>query len=241
MSSHTLSSTGARHDGVGDARSVDHPNVSVVLRPLASPVALGFGGLAVATLLLSGLQLGWVPVSEGHQVAWALVVFAFPVQILASVFGFLDRDTVVGTGIGIQGAGWLTIGALMLAGAPGRRDMVLGLFLFVAAAALLPSVLTSAMSKGIAAAVMALTSLRWLLTGAYEWVGASPWKEVAGWTGVALCAVALYAAVALEVEDQRRHTVLPTLRRGKGWEAINGDFAAQVERLRQEAGVRQQL
>ncbi len=241
MSSHTLSTDGVRRDGAGDGRSAGDPNVSVFLRPLASPVALGFGGLAVATMLLAALQLGWVPASEAHQVAWALVVFAFPVQLLASVFGFLDRDTVMGTGIGTQAAGWLTIGVLTLTGVPGRRDMVLGLFLFVAAAVLLPSVLTAGMSKGIAAAVMALTSVRWVLTGVYEQLGTHVWKEVAGWTGVVLCAVALYAAVALEVEDQRRRTVLPTLRRGRAREAMAGDFSAQIRRVRQEAGVREQL
>ena len=30
---------------------------SVVLRPLAGPLALGFGGLAAATFVLAGLQL----------------------------------------------------------------------------------------------------------------------------------------------------------------------------------------
>ncbi len=211
------------------------------LRPLASPVALGFGGLAVATLMLSAYQLGWVPPSEVHQVAWALVLFAAPVELVASVFGFLDRDTVIGTGMGLQAAAWLLAGVEMLHTAPGQRSAALGLFFFVAAAALVPSVLTAGMSKGVAAGVMATTSLRWVMTGVYERLGDHPWKWVAGWTGVALCAVALYGAIAMELEDQRRKTVLPTLRWGKGRQAMNGDFSAQVARVRHEAGVREQL
>jgi succinate-acetate transporter protein len=216
-----------------------HP--TVFLRPLASPVALGFGGLAVATLMLSAYQLGWVPPSEVHQVGWMLVLFAAPVQFIASVLGFLDRDTVVGTGMGLQGAAWLLVGAVMLHSAPGQRSAALGIFFFVAAAVLAPSVLSASMSKGVVAAVMATTSLRWVLTGVFERLGSHPWKWVAGWTGVALCVIAVYGAVAMELEDQRRKTVLPTLRWGKGREAITGDFAAQVARVRQEAGVREQL
>lgn len=216
-----------------------HP--TIFLRPLASPVALGFGGLAVATLVLTAYQVGWVPSSEAHQVAWVLILFAAPVQFIASVFGFLDRDTVVGTGIGIQGAGWLVIGSLTLQSSPGQRSMALGVFLFAAAGALVPSVLTASMSKGIAALVMGTTCLRWVLTGVYELLGAHPWKWVAGWTGLALCVVAIYAAIAMELEDQRRKTVLPTFRLGKGRQAMRGDFAAQVARVHQEAGVREQL
>jgi hypothetical protein len=53
--------------------------------------------------------------------------------------------------------------------------------------------------------------------------------------------VALYAALAFEVEDQRRRTVLPTFRRGSGVSAMTGDLAARVAKAHNEAGVRKQL
>jgi hypothetical protein len=36
----------------------------VVLTPIATPLPLTFVGLMVASLILSGLELGWVPSSE---------------------------------------------------------------------------------------------------------------------------------------------------------------------------------
>ena len=47
----------------------------VTLRPIASPAALGFIGLAGATATLAGLQLGWVEKAEGQNVALILLAF----------------------------------------------------------------------------------------------------------------------------------------------------------------------
>ena len=51
--------------------------ISIQLRPIGTPVALGFFGLAAATFVLSSLQLEWVPVTDGRTVAFALMGFAF--------------------------------------------------------------------------------------------------------------------------------------------------------------------
>ena len=77
------------------------PSARVVLRPIASPLALGFVGLAMATTMLSALQLSWVPAAQQRGVAIALLGFVAPLQGLASAFGFRGRDTVVATGMGI--------------------------------------------------------------------------------------------------------------------------------------------
>lgn len=61
----------------------------VVLRPVGSPLPLGFTALGGASVILSGLQLQWLPTSEAHQVGMVILVFAVPLQLLASVFGFL--------------------------------------------------------------------------------------------------------------------------------------------------------
>ena len=62
------------------------PSARVVLRPIASPLALGFVGLAMATTMLSALQLSWVPQQR---------------IIAISLLGVLARDTVVASGMGI--------------------------------------------------------------------------------------------------------------------------------------------
>ena len=60
----------------------------VVLRPIASPAALGFLGLAGATLTVAALQLDWVDKAEGSKVALILLGFTVPLQFVASIFGF---------------------------------------------------------------------------------------------------------------------------------------------------------
>src|SRR5919202_3572728 len=73
----------------------------IFLRPIATPLALGFLALGGATLVLSGLQLGWFAPQESMYAALALISFGFPLQLLASIFGFLSRDPAAATGMGI--------------------------------------------------------------------------------------------------------------------------------------------
>ena len=81
----------------------------------------------------------------------------------------------------------------------------------------------------VAVAVLSTTSLRFACTGLYELTASDTWKDIAGVVGLALCAIAVYAALAIALEEARRTTVLPTGRRGSG---------ADVE---DEPGIRAQL
>jgi succinate-acetate transporter protein len=224
-----------------DQDRADSLPARVVLRPVGNPLPFGLLGLTVATLVLTGLNLGWIPTSEQHQVAIVLVAFAFPVQAVATVFGFLSRDVVVASGIGVQGASWFTIGLILLTSAPGSTSAVLGLFLFVAAAALASAVIVALASKVVPALVMAGTAARFVMTGVFERTGAVGWEHASGWEGAGLAGLALYAAFALDLESTHRRTVLPLLRRGEGKVALDGDAAAQVAGIDHEAGVREQL
>lgn len=213
----------------------------VFLRPVGNPLPLGFLGLTVATLVMASLNLGWVPTAQQHEVALVLIVFAFPTQGLATVFGFLARDAVVASGIGTQAASWLTIGLLLLTSAPGGRNEALGFFLFVSAAALLSAVAVSVQSKLIPALVMTGTVVRFSLTGLYEWTGSHSWERAAGWEGLALACLALYAAIAVDLESSRGRPVLPLFRHGGGRRAVFGSPEDQVRGVEHEAGVREEL
>jgi succinate-acetate transporter protein len=94
----------------------------VFLRPVANPLPLGFLALAGATLLVSGLQLEWLKPTEGAQVGLILIAFVFPLQLVVSVFGFLARDVVAGTGMGILAGTWLSVGLIRLTGEPGSTS-----------------------------------------------------------------------------------------------------------------------
>jgi len=220
-----------------DARGVSR----IFLRPIGSPLPLGMAALAGASVLLTGDQLGWLPAAQGHDVAAAILAFALPLQYLASVFGFLGRDSAGGTGMALLGACWTVTGVLTMLTPPGRRNQVLGLLLLFASAALLVPALAASLGKVAVSAAFVLAAARFALTGVYEYQGGTAWEHASGWTGLALCLVALYNAFAFEIEDTRHRTVLPVLRWGSGRRAIEGSEPAQVRNVEHEAGVREQL
>jgi hypothetical protein len=71
----------------------------IVLRPIATPLPLGFLALAVATTAFASVQLGWIPQSQGHTIALGVLALTVPMQLLAAVIGFLARDPVAATGM----------------------------------------------------------------------------------------------------------------------------------------------
>jgi succinate-acetate transporter protein len=185
----------------------------VMLRPVASPLPLGFLALALATIPFTAVQLGWVPPTEGRAAAIGAVAATVPLQLLASVLGFLARDVVAATGMGVLAGTWGTVGLTTLTSPPGAVSAGLGVFLLTAGVCMwVPA--AAAMAKLVPATVMALAGLRFVVTGAYELTGSAAWKAAAGWTGLLLGAVALYAALALALEANAGRTVLPLGRRG---------------------------
>jgi succinate-acetate transporter protein len=188
--------------------------VTVFIRPVANPLPLGFLALGAATLLVSGLQLEWLEPTDGAQVGMILVAFVFPLQLVVSVFAFLTRDVVAGTGMGILAGTWVSAGLVLLTGAPGSTSDALGLLLLFAAAAMLVPAAAASTGKLVAFAVLATTALRFAVTGAYELTTADGWKTAAGVVGLVLCVLAVYAALAMALEDVLDRTVLPIGRRG---------------------------
>jgi succinate-acetate transporter protein len=211
------------------------------LRPIANPLPLGFIALAAATLLISGLQLGWLGIDQGQSVALILIAFVFPLQLLVSVLAYLARDIVAGTGMGILAGTWLSVALVAITSTPGSTSDALGLFLLLAAAAMVIPATAAAGGKLVPAAVLTLSAVRFLTTGVAQLAGGGSWEDAAGVVGLALCALALYAALALLIEDARRTTVLPLGRHGLGRAALADGFDRQLDRIEHEAGVREQL
>lgn len=213
----------------------------VFLRPIANPFALGFLGLAGATLTLGALQLGWIPADQRGQVALIILVAAPLPLFVSSVFGFLGRDDIAATGMGWMAATWLAYGLIEVSTPPGSTSTALGVFLLVAASGCLLNAAAGGRAKGVAAAVMALVGARFLLSAVYELSASGGWKDAAGWVGVVLCPAALYGGLALAMEDLQRRPVLPTLRSAQARRMFGEPLAAQVRDVAGEAGVRREL
>jgi succinate-acetate transporter protein len=213
----------------------------ITLRPFASPMPLGFVGLAGATIPLAAMNLGWIPVSEGKTLALVMVAFVFPLQLLTSIFGVLARDGVAGTAMGILAGTWATVGLVMLTSQPGSTSEGLGLLLLVSAVAMLWPALGAWLSKIAVAVVLTLAALRFATSGIYQLTGSAQWERATGWIGLVLGVVALYAALAALLEGVSKKTILPMGRRQRGRAAVEGGFTEQVVDLTHEPGVRNQL
>jgi uncharacterized protein len=91
----------------------------------------------------------------------------------------------------------------------------------------------AATGKLVPALVLFTTSLRFAATGLYQLTEAGGWKATAGVIGLVLCALAVYAALALALEDARHATLLPVGRRTPRQDGLPS--------LERETGVREQL
>ena len=117
--------------------TLDDVETRVVLRPLASPLPLGFLALAVATFSFATVQIGWVRADQGSTIAYGVLILTVPLQLLASVMGFLARDPVAATGMGILSGTWGAICLATLTSPVGATSAGLGVLLLCSAGALL--------------------------------------------------------------------------------------------------------
>src|SRR3954447_125197 len=100
----------AESSAVEEARRRMDGVARVVVRPIASPVALGLYGLAAGTIVLAGQQLGWVDAGERKPVALILLAVPFLAQLVASLWSTLARDGVASTAMGVLALTWLSTG-----------------------------------------------------------------------------------------------------------------------------------
>ena len=212
----------------------------VVLRPLATPLPVGFLALFSATTSLAVVQLGWVPESAARPVALAALALTVPLQLLAAVVGFLARDPVAGTGMaGLAGTGG-AVGLAGLTAAPGSTSPGLGAVLVVSGLAMLvPAV--AGRHKLVASAVMGLAAVRFVVTGIAHLAGGDGLLRLSGWVGLVLGALSLYAALAFELEGVRGRAVLPLGRTGDAAAAVSPGAGGLVPGREPEPGVRPQL
>jgi succinate-acetate transporter protein len=216
-------------------------STQVMLRPLATPLTLGFLALAAGSFLVAATELRWLPAAQTGSVALVLMVFVAPLQALTAVLGFFARDAIAGTGMGVLSATWLSTGLLTFRSPTQQHAPALGLLLVTCAALLLVPAVTAIAGKVVAGFVMLLAAARFAVTGTAHLIGPGGPRTAAGAIGVALAVLALYAALAFELEDTKRRTILPTLRHGGAEAALDGAPQDEVEGLQHEAGVRRRL
>jgi succinate-acetate transporter protein len=207
----------------------------IVLRPIGSPMPLGFFTLAIDSVVVSTLQYGILPASAARAVA--LIVFpAFVVQAIVGVFAFLGRDSIAATLMLSFATTWLVDAIVFYLQPPGAAS-ALGIF-FIVFAVFAAVMLASALPKRALAAVLVVAVPRFLVAGIAELTGSLPVAEAAGVLGFVLAGVAIYTAFALLMEDSRGREILPVGRLGPARHATQGSLAFQLRDIERQAGVR---
>ena len=218
---------------------MDGVPVRIVLRPIGSPLTIGMAGLAIASFVQSGVELSWVSKSQSAQTGLILLAVPFVLQLLASIFSYFARDGAAGAALGVLAVTWLAVGLVDITAGTARTSGSLGLALLAAAAVLACSAAAVSTAKPLPATIFLVTALRFACAGIYQLSSSGVWQSIAGIIGLLITAGATYCVFAFELEDQRRHPVLPTFRRGVGASAIGNGAHAQVVDIENEAGVRQ--
>ncbi|MER6028821.1 GPR1/FUN34/YaaH family transporter [Streptomyces sp. NPDC001851] len=213
----------------------------IMLRPLASSLPLGFFAFGTGSVLLTAVQLSWVPLAQSRPLMLLILVFVVPLQLLSGIFAFLARDSGAACGLSVLGCAWAGSALVILSGPPGQPSPGLAVFLLSIAPLMLLLAAAAVPGKPLFSALLLIGACRFVLTGVHEAGGAAVLRTAAGWTGVALAVFALYGGFALLLEDTAQRTILPLGRRGRARTSLHGDLGHQLEQAEREAGVRRQL
>jgi succinate-acetate transporter protein len=213
----------------------------IVVRPYASSLPLGFFSFGVGMLILGGQGNGWLLPADQHTAGILLASFVFPLETAAMALAFLARDTFGATGLGLFSSSWLATGLVELASPPGGTSRALGLYLLGFSFAIGGLAVAAMLGKPLIGGILLFSAARGALDGAFQLGAPHALFAAAGWIAVALFACAIYGGLAFLLEDVRKEQVLPVFRRGASKDSLEGDLAVQLDRIADEAGVRQTL
>ena len=229
-------SAGGGHDPGGG------PSIArIVVRPLGSPLPLGFFAFAIGTFVFAMYQLEAIPADELQTVALLVLGTAFPLQLISGVLAYVARDTAGGTAITLLACTWLGLGLVLLESSPGQTSEAVGTFTIAIAVAIAIFAVLSFGGKVLLGVAMSVAAPRYLLLGLYELTGDTALQTASGIAGLVVVGIATYGGVALMIEDTAQRTIWPIARRGVSKMSLEGGIDEQLERLGNEPGVRAQL
>ncbi|MDX6474814.1 MAG: uncharacterized protein QOH95_325 [Gaiellaceae bacterium] len=218
-----------------------HPQVRVVVRPYGSAIPLGFFAFGIGMFLYAALDAPWVAATQGRSVGLLLAGFVAPLELVATVFAFLARDTVAAATLGLFAGSWFVGGLTTMQAKPGELDPAVGYFLIAFTIVVVLLGATAVLGKPFIAVLLVVSAARALLSAVYELGGGARWNHIGGWLALGIFCVAMYGGIAFLLEDALGRTVLPLGRTGGSREAMEGGLSDQLRGLEDEAGVRHTL
>jgi succinate-acetate transporter protein len=186
-----------------------HPQVRIVLRPLASPLPLGFFGFAIGTVLLAAFELNWIPPAQSLGLIVIILAFSAPLELMSSILGFLMRDAGAAVSMGVFGSGWVALSLFYLFYGPEAHAAVVAIYLFTEALVIFAIAIASLSGKPLLSLVLALAGIRFILSACWHLGASDDLKFAAGAIGLLLGALAIYAGLAFLLEEVKHKPVLP--------------------------------
>lgn len=169
-----------------------------------------------------------------------VLTLPFVLPLTGCVLAYLARDAATGTAAGAIATTWLALGIVQVVDSPRATSGALGLMLIASASLLALTTVSIAIVKPLPAVLFFAAAVRFALTGIYHLSSDRGFQKAAGVIGLVLFAVALYAVLAFELEDQRK-ALLPTFRRKSAAVALSGADGEATGDLAREAGVRRTI
>lgn len=179
--------------------------------PVADPAALGLGGFALTTFLLSAFNAGWAP-----DLIWVGCAFFYGglAQFMAGMWEFRNRNTFGATAFGTYGAFWMSLAffiVLDLVGKVPEGDVLKDLGWFLLAFAIFNTYMLIWSSRTTVAVFLVFLVLEAteiiLFIGFLS--GSTTIIKIGGVVGVIDAIIAWYASAATVGNSMAKRTIVP--------------------------------
>jgi uncharacterized protein len=178
---------------------------------IADPAALGLGGFALTTFVLSVHNAGWAP-----DVVWIGLALFYGglAQFLAGMWEFRKGNTFGATAFATYGGFWLSLATFALLALfgkvdPGAVSQSLGWFILAFAIFNNYMLLWSTRVNGAVFGVFLTLEITEILLAVGFLGGSANIVKLGGYMGVVTAAVAWYTSAAVVVNSMSSHPVLP--------------------------------
>lgn len=182
-------------------------------RFISEPAALGLAGFALATMVLSVVNVGLLPKTDGPVVLGVALAYGGLVQLLAGMWAFVKNDTFAAVALSSYGGFWISFYLLQtrfIDQIPaGDRNGALALYLF--SWGLFTFYMWAASFRvNVAINVVFLTLWpTYVLLGLGQALPSTVLAYIGGGFGMATALAAWYASAAIVMSKTFRRDVLP--------------------------------
>jgi uncharacterized protein len=186
---------------------------TVVTPAIANPAALGLGGFALTTFVLSTHNAGLAP-----DLTWVGLAFFYGglAQFAAGMWEFKTGNTFGATAFSTYGAFWMSLATfvvLLLAGKVVEKDVTTDLGWFLLAFAIFNTYMMVWSLRVSVAVFLVFLTLEiteiLLFIGFFSGSGGAGMVQLGGWVGIVTALVAWYASAATVANSMRVRPILP--------------------------------